>query len=76
MLFHKVAVLNQNVNLHWAQIRSAHLLTLTTAAIWVAGKGRYATLGSQGFVAKESSFRNVPTGRYVSQGLVCLFGFS
>ena len=50
MLFHKVAVLNQNVNLHWAQIRSAHLLTLTTAAIWVAGKGRYATLGSQGSV--------------------------
>ena len=27
MLFHKVAVMNQNVNLHWAQIRSAHLLT-------------------------------------------------
>ena len=31
---------------------------------------------NQGFVAKESSFWNVPTGRYVSQGLVRLYDFS
>ena len=35
-------------------------------------KGRVYT--TQGFVAKESSFRNVPTGRYVSQGLVRFIG--
>ena len=29
-----------------------------------------------GFVAKESSFQNVPTGRYVSGRLVRLYDFS
>ena len=36
----------------------------------------HSEMHCEGFVAKESSFRNVPTGRYVSQGLVRLYDFS